>query len=200
MKKLFIFDADGVLLNLWDAMKQVYEEYTQKALSQQEWDNIIIDFLHNPQPYAEFGRFYDASPTFGNLQPVTGMQDLVNFADSQGYDLTVITSVGTTQDALSRRSENIWCHYGNKLSNICCVGRLGSKEDALREKVRGYDKVLFCDDHPKNLMISRGIVTTPIWLKNPHHQFIWDKSDCSGIEIAESVNDLRRIILEADAE
>lgn len=48
MKKLFIFDADGVLLNLWDAMKQVYEEYTQKALSQQEWDNIIIDFLHNP--------------------------------------------------------------------------------------------------------------------------------------------------------
>lgn len=196
MKKLFIFDGDGVLLNLWGAMKQVYEEYTQKQLTAKEWDDVIIDFLRNPYPYAEFGRFFDSSTTFGNLPPVKGMPELVNFAESRGYDLAVITSVGNTPELISRRSENIWRYYGNRLSKVICIGRFGSKEKALQDTAKGYDKVLFCDDHPKNLIISRGIVTTPIWFKNPHHQFIWNDLNGEGIEIAESVYDLQRLILE----
>ena len=32
--KLFIFDVDGVLLDLWATMKGVYEEFTSQKLSQ----------------------------------------------------------------------------------------------------------------------------------------------------------------------
>ena len=75
MKKLFIFDGDGVLLDLWGAMKSVYEQYTGTLLTTAEWDKVIIDFLHNPYPYAEFGRYFDASTTFGTLPPVKGMPE-----------------------------------------------------------------------------------------------------------------------------
>ena len=194
MKKLFIFDGDGVLLDLWGAMKSVYEKYTGTLLTTAEWDKVIIDFLHNPYPYAEFGRYFDASTTFGNLPPVKGMPELVNYAYSCGYNLAVITSVDNTENLVTRRSRNIWQYYGNKLSKVICTGRFVSKEKALQDTVKGYDKILFCDDHPKNLIISRGIVTTPIWLRNQHHQFIWDKLAHDGIEVAESVSDLRCFI------
>ncbi|MFR6465286.1 MAG: hypothetical protein ACLUQJ_07285 [Alphaproteobacteria bacterium] len=100
MKKLFIFDGDGVLLDLWGAMKSVYEQYTGTLLTTAEWDKVIIDFLHNPYPYAEFGRYFDASTTFGNLPPVKGMPELVNYAYSCGYNLAVITSVDNTETSL----------------------------------------------------------------------------------------------------
>ena len=48
MKKLFIFDGDGVLLDLWGAMKSVYEQYTGTLLTTAEWDKLLLIFYIIP--------------------------------------------------------------------------------------------------------------------------------------------------------
>ncbi len=53
--KLFIFDVDGVLLDLWATMKGVYEKFTSQKLGQSQWDDVIADYLRDPVPYRQFG-------------------------------------------------------------------------------------------------------------------------------------------------
>lgn len=64
MKRLFIFDVDGVLLDLWTSMRAVFANYHGMSLSDEDWDNIIEDFLHDPEPYLEFGDYFHQSQTF----------------------------------------------------------------------------------------------------------------------------------------
>ena len=65
--KLFIFDVDGVLLDLWATMKGVYEEFTSQKLSQSQWDAVIADYLRDPVPYRQFGEYFDNSDAMGAL-------------------------------------------------------------------------------------------------------------------------------------
>lgn len=90
-KKLFIFDADGVLLDLWGSMKSVYEEFFSQKLSSREWDGVIADYLRNPEPYALFGQYFDNTDALTRLPPVNGMPDLVKSLKELGFDLAVAT-------------------------------------------------------------------------------------------------------------
>lgn len=58
-------------------MRAVFANYHGMSLSDEDWDNIIEDFLHDPEPYLEFGDYFHQSQTFRNLLPVKGMPELV---------------------------------------------------------------------------------------------------------------------------
>lgn len=193
MKKLVIFDVDGVLLNLWPSMRNVFANYHQMSLSDEDWDNIIEDFLQNPAPYLEFGDYFHRSETFRNLLPVQGMPELVFELRDRGFDLAIISS--SNPDFIKQRCRNLEEHYADCFEKVICVGMKQTKEEALRQTAEGYDEVFFIDDNPRHLTDSVGIVTTPIWMENKHHQFIWESINITGIEIAKTPKDIRNIVL-----
>mgnify|MGYP004714849529 FL=1 len=163
MKRLFIFDVDGVLLDLWPAMRSVFACYYNMSLSDKDWDDIIDDFLHNPQPYLEFGEYFSQSQTFKNLLPVKGMPELVFSLSNHCFDLAIVSSADSAY--IEQRRQNIKEHYADCFEKIICVGMKQTKEEALRQVASGYDEVFFVDDNPRHLFESIGIVTCPIWLE-----------------------------------
>ena len=90
MKKLFIFDVDGVLLDLWTSMKPIFAVYHGMLLSNEDWDDIVVDFLHDPKPYLEFGEYFQKSLTFRTLIPVEGMPQVVFELLNRCFDLAII--------------------------------------------------------------------------------------------------------------
>ena len=146
MKRLFIFDVDGVLLDLWPAMRSVFACYYNMSLSDKDWDDIIDDFLHNPQPYLEFGEYFSQSQTFKNLLPVKGMPELVFSLSNHCFDLAIVSSADPAY--IEQRRQNIKEHYADCFEKIICVGMKQTKEEALRQVASGYDEVFFVDDNP----------------------------------------------------
>lgn len=193
-EKLFIFDVDGVLLDLWTPMKKVFEEYEQITLTDKAWDNIVADYLQNPFPYMEFGRFFDASDTIRNLPPIKGMPKLVNDLKAQGFDLAIITSISNKEEIKNKRIENLKKFYGDVFDKLICVERGGSKEQALRDVAADYQISFFCDDHPKNALLSKGIVTKPLWFENKYQRHIWKQIDHSGIGFVGSAEDIYVVV------
>lgn len=193
MKRLFIFDVDGVLLDLWTSMRAVFANYHGMSLSDEDWDNIIGDFLHDPKPYLEFGDYFHQSQTFRNLLPVKGMPELVFELRDRCFDLAIISS--SDPNFAAQRRKNIEEHYADCFEKIICVGMKQTKEDALRQAAAGYDEVFFIDDNPRHLSDSLGIVTCPIWKENRHHLFLWQSIDHSGIRKAQSAKDILDIAL-----
>ncbi len=196
MKKLFIFDVDGVLLDLWTSMRPVFANYHGMSLSDEDWDNIIEDFLHDPEPYLEFGNYFQQSLTFRNLLPVKGMPELVFELRNRCFDLAIVSSCDPNF-SLQRR-KNIEEHYADCFEKVICVGMKQTKEEALRQAADGYDEVFFIDDNPRHLSDSLGIVTCPIWKENKHHLFLWQSIDNTGIKKAQSARDILDIALGRD--
>lgn len=195
MKKLFIFDVDGVLLNLWPAMRAVFSDYHKMSLTDEDWDDIIIDFLHDPKPYLEFGDYFHNSFTFGHLLPIQGMQKLVFELRDRGFDLAIISSSNPDPTYVEKRRKNLEEHYEDSFEKVICVGMKQTKKEALRATAEGYDEVYFCDDNPLHLLDSVGIVTTPIWFANPHHEFMWEHVNRTGILTARNAEEIREIVL-----
>lgn len=193
-KKLFIFDADGVLLDLWGSMKSVYEEFFSQKLSSREWDGVIADYLCNPEPYALFGQYFDNTDALTRLPPVNGMPDLVKSLKELGFDLAVATAVSDREDIRSKRLFNLEQVYGNVFTQIFCTGRGASKTMALIDAVREYDVTFFCDDHPKNAALGKGIVSWPLWMSNKHQLPIWKKIDQTGIYEVKSANEILQFV------
>lgn len=194
-KKLFIFDVDGVLLDLWTPMKDVYEEYNGFILTNDEWNKVIADYLRNPAPYMKFGEFFDASNVVSNLPPIKGMPELVAKLKSEGFDLAIITSISNKDEIKSKRIFNLRKYYGDAFDKIICVERGGSKEQALREAAEGYQLSVFCDDHPKNVLLSKGIVTMPLWFVNQHLKYIWDQIEKDGLDYVDNAEDIQDIFI-----
>lgn len=111
MKRLFIFDVDGVLLDLWTSMRAVFANYHGMSLSDEDWDNIIGDFLHDPKPYLEFGDYFHQSQTFRNLLPIKGMPELVFELRDRCFDLAIISS--SDPNFAAQRRKNIEEHYAD---------------------------------------------------------------------------------------
>lgn len=193
MKRLFIFDVDGVLLDLWPAMRSVFACYYNMSLSDKDWDDIIDDFLHNPQPYLEFGEYFSQSQTFKNLLPIKGMPELVFNLSNHCFDLAIVSSADPAY--IEQRRQNIKEHYADCFEKIICVGMKQTKEEALRQVASGYDEVFFVDDNPRHLFESIGIVTCPIWLENKHHLFLWQGIDNTCIKKARNAKDILDIAL-----
>lgn len=191
MKKLFIFDVDGVLFDLWTSMRPVFANYKGMSLSDADWDDIVIDFLHDPKPYAEFGEYFDHSEVFGNLMPLPGMKELVLKLQKNGFDLAIITGISNKLEQIEKRAANLREHYGSVFTEIACIGRGSSKHDALKSLAKGYDEVFFLDDNPQNVVTSREFVTHPIWMVNKHHEFMWEHLDQEGILMAENARDIK---------
>ncbi len=179
--KLFIFDVDGVLLDLWATMKGVYEEFTSQKLSQSQWDDVIADYLRDPVPYRQFGEYFDNSDAMASLSAVHGMPELVRKLKLLDFDLMIITSVTDREDITRKRESNLSHVFGDVFDRIIYTGRGSSKAAALEEAAKGYHVSFFCDDHPKNAAAGRGIVTYPLWFANPHQRPIWEKIDREGI-------------------
>lgn len=179
--KLFIFDVDGVLLDLWATMKGVYEEFTSQKLSQSQWDDVIADYLRDPVPYRQFGEYFDNSDAMASLSAVHGMPELVRKLKLLDFDLMIITSVTDREDITRKRESNLSHIFGDVFDRIIYTGRGSSKAAALKEAAKGYHVSFFCDDHPKNAAAGRGIVTHPLWFANPHQRPIWEKIDREGI-------------------
>lgn len=194
MKKLFIFDVDGVLLSLWPSMRSVFANYHKMSLSDEDWDDIITDFLHDPRPYLEFGEYFHNSDTFRHLLPIQGMQRLVFELRDRGFDLAIVSSSNPNPEFVERRRKNLEEHYDDSFTKVVCVGMKQTKQEALRQAAEGYDQVFFCDDNPKHLIDSVGIVTMPIWFANPHHEFMWESIDRSSILTAQNADEIRKII------
>ena len=193
MKKLFIFDVDGVLLDLWTSMKPIFAVYHGMLLSNEDWDDIVVDFLHDPKPYLEFGEYFQKSLTFRTLTPVEGMPQVVFDLLNRGFDLAIVSS--SDPRFAEQRRQNIETHYPDCFEKIICVGMEQTKEEALRKAIKGYDEVFFVDDNPRHLADSLGIVDHPIWMANKHHKFIWDEMDTSGIEVVHSPKELLDLAL-----
>lgn len=196
MKKIAIFDVDGVLLDLWAVMKQPYSEYVKREISDEEWDEIIEDFLHDPRPYFEFGNFFDNSPYFDRLPPTSyEMIKLVTSLKLSGFDLAIITSIKDTEELVARREENIRKVYGSAFSKIICVGRGNSKEQEIVKLAKDYDFSMFCDDTLKNAAKSVGLVTLPVWYENKHNLFQLEEIDPKGISCASNAKELKELII-----
>lgn len=194
MKRLFIFDVDGVLLDLWTSMRPAFANYHGMSLSDEDWNNIIDDFLHNSEPYMEFCDYFHQSQTFRSLLPIKGMPELVFELRNRCFDLVVISSCDA--DLAEPRHKNLEEHYANCFEKVVCVGMRLPKKNALRQVAAGYDEVFFLDDNPRHLSDSLGIVTCPIWKENRHHLFLWQSIDHSGIQKAQSVKDILNIVLD----
>ena len=138
MKRLFIFDVDGVLLDLWTSMRAVFANYHGMSLSDEDWDNIIEDFLHDPEPYLEFGDYFHQSQTFRNLLPVKGMPELVFELRDRCFDLAIISS--SDPNFAAQRRKNIEEHYADCFEKIICVGMKQTKEDAFGKLRRDMTK------------------------------------------------------------
>lgn len=197
MRKIFIFDVDGVLLNLWIVMKASYESYINKNLSDDEWDEIIESFLKNPAPYKDFGEYFDNSGRFDMLPPMDPyMANLIFFKLFPRYaDLAIITSINNRDDLKERRRRNIKAIYGNIFKEIICVGRGNSKEEEIIKLVKGYDFSLFIDDNLKNVAKSVGLVDCPVWYENKHHLFQLEEIDPSGIHMIKDAKELEELIV-----
>lgn len=195
MKKLFIFDVDGVLLDLWTPMKKVFEEFHKISLSEAEWDDVIQDYLNNPAPYMKFGEYFDASEIIRDLPPIEGMPELVANLKADGFDLAIVTSISNKTEIKNKRAENLQKYYGDAFNKIICVERGGSKTEAINTLSEKYEISIFCDDHPKNVLLSRNVVTLPLWLVNKHHNHLWDSMDSEGICFVENAEEIKKIIL-----
>ena len=193
MRKLFIFDVDGVLLDLWGPMKSVYEEYVGKLLTQEEWDKSIIDFLHSPKTYSGFGQYFEEKEIVRDLPPINGMILLALELKLAGFDLAIISSA--SNKALDKRIENITKYFGNNFNEIICVGMEVTKEDALRNISQGYDVTYFCDDHPHNVILSHKLGITSLWMKNYHQDFLWNNNQPKEIISVSSANDIYNLLL-----
>ena len=136
--KLFIFDVDGVLLDLWATMKGVYEEFTSQKLSQSQWDAVIADYLRDPVPYRQFGEYFDNSDAMGALSAVDGMPELVRKLKLLDFDLMIITSVTDREDITCKRESNLSRIFGDVFDRIIYTGRGSSKAAALEEAAKGY--------------------------------------------------------------
>lgn len=194
MKRLFIFDVDGVLLNLWGPMKDVFEEFTGQKLSQGLWDGVIFDYLKNPAPYMEFGRYFDNSDILTKLPAMPDMPELVQKLKAQGFDLAIVTSVSDKEEIKSKRAQNLLQVFGDVFDKLVCTERGGSKKQALQEVVKGYDQTFFCDDHPKNAALGKGVVTFPLWFQNKYHEPIWEQIDHSGIIPVKNAEDILKLV------
>ena len=116
--KLFIFDVDGVLLDLWATMKGVYEEFTSQKLSQSQWDAVIADYLRDPVPYRQFGEYFDNSDAMAALSAVDGMPELVRKLKLLDFDLMIITSVTDREDITCKRESNLSRIFGDVFDRI----------------------------------------------------------------------------------
>lgn len=195
MKKLFIFDVDGVLLDLWTPMKSVYEEFIQTKLSEQDWDSVIHDYLQNPSPYEKFGAFFDSSEIIRDLKPIDGMPKLIANLKANDFDLAIVTSISNKAEIKNKRSENLQRYYGDAFNKIICVERGGSKTEAINSLAEKYQLSIFCDDHPKNVLLSKNVVTLPMWFANKHHLHLWNTLDQNGICFVNNAEEIRKIIL-----
>lgn len=195
-QKVFIFDVDGVLLDLWQDMQLAYSEFYKRQVSTEEWNMIIDDFLHDPSPYLEFGNYFDNSHWFGKLSPIEGMINLVNVLKDNGFDLAIVTSTNDDPNIIEERKNNICSLYGDVFTEIVFVGRAQSKEKALEKLANNYEVSYFCDDSIKNVVKARRIVTYPIWYENPHHLFMVNLFDVKDIISANGAKNLEEIVRE----
>ncbi|MDD4555886.1 MAG: hypothetical protein PHE89_00970 [Alphaproteobacteria bacterium] len=194
-KKVFIFDVDGVLLNLWQVMRCAYEDFHQIKISEQEWEDVIDDFLHNPVPYLDFGNYFDNSNYFGSLPPLSDeMLFLPANLRASGFDVAIVTSTNDAPEIVEARRENLRVVYGDVFSEILFVGRAQSKEKALMSIAQKYEMSYFCDDSLKNVVNAKDIVTFSIWFENKHHLFMLKQFDVTNVFSANGVDEIEQIV------
>lgn len=193
MKKIALFDADGVLFNMWDPMKDMYQDYFSVSLSMQEWINVIRDFDANPLPYKDFGLYFMGSKTFSELPAMEGMPSLIKDMKNDGWELGIISASSPIDRFQTHREQNAALHYGDAFSTVHCIGSK-DKDEMLRHYAKDYDIVAFCDDHPKNVARSTPVVTIPIWRENIPLSYRKDEMDFSRVHVASSADDIRSIL------
>ena len=191
MQKVFIFDIDGVLLEIWKPMVEAFQIFTGKTYSEEELLEISKSYAKDPTPYIEFGKYFQASEAFANLEPIPGMVEFVKELKDSGFDLYVITAAA--EYTWKTRVENLHKVFGEVFKEVYCVGR-NCKTDVMKDIATQYDISYFCDDSPENVRKSAEFVTTGIWLEYGPTSF--RKSDLSStkIKIARSANDVRKIV------
>ncbi len=195
-KKVFIFDVDGVLLNLWIIMRFAYAEFHKKEISEEEWDEIIEDFLHDPLPYLKFGDYFDHSKWFASLPPLNDeMLHFPTYLKANGFDIVIVTSTNDKPEVVEARKQNLHTVYGNIFDKIIFVGRANSKEEALKSIAEKYEVSFFCDDSLKNICKAKAIVTHPIWFENKHHLFMLNNMDVADTYSAANVSTIKKIIV-----
>lgn len=195
MKKLFIFNGN-VLFDFAETVKELYEAYKETSLRPEELVVVIRNFVRDPQYDMDFVDFCKNSTAFGNFPAARGMAKVVERLENQGYDMAVIAEITDKPDTVSKYAQNLWRHYGNRLSKIMPFNQ-ESLEMVLQKAADGYDKVLICDAKPVNLATAKETVTMPIWLENPYYNVFWYEIDRNGIKKAENLRELYWQILHA---
>ncbi len=188
-----IFDVDGVLLDMWTAMKDMYEKHYGMKLVGDSWIDIVKDYERNPFKYMEFGKIFELSDVFENLKPLPGSRLVVNKL-KRDFDLHILTAA--SDSVRDKRIKNIEQVFGkNIFSDINCVG--GScKSTLLKQYSEHYEYTAFVDDHPKNIIASTGVVTQPIWFENNVYLHAGDKMDYKHVKPAKNILDIIKIVKE----
>ncbi len=193
-QKIAIFDFDGVLVNMWEPMRVLYEEFFKVSLTDQEWVDIIRDFDKDPKPYAKFGEFFNTSEVFANLPAQIGMQKLVKDLKDAEYDLAVITSAPSSPYVIQQRKQNAFSLFGDAFKELHFVGS-GQKYPLLGMYAASYKFSAFVDDTPKNVENVDRIVSLPMWWENEplmHHK---DKLNLNIVKVVKSAEDIAKLLL-----
>lgn len=89
------------------------------------------------------------------------------------FDFAIVTCIGTDEESINQRHENIELRYGDIFLDVICIGFHESKEHSLRELAKTRNVVGFVDDRPKHLeeaisagikpiLMSRGVDVCPV--------------------------------------
>lgn len=191
MDKLFVFDVDQVLLNMYQPLVAAYEKYIGRETSHQETLDNIRRFEEDPRPYMDFAMQFQHSPAFGSLGPMPGAVQLVADLAAAGFELAIVTAASSDPEIFEKRRQNLLNVFGDVFMHHHHTS-LSSKEGSLKTLCAGYRQSFFIDDKPSHVNEAIGAAGTAIWLENPFFDFSRDTLSPRAV-VAASLDDVRKI-------
>lgn len=193
MKSLVLF-CDNVLFDFPQAVVDLYGEFTGENFNRGDWPKMQHELAASPALFTAFAAFCIKNADVVDLEAAKGMQRLVDRTESLGYGMAVLTKVGNNGVRQSRYLQSLWCHYGNRLSQIICYKK-DTLGEVLTETTSGYDKVVLVDANPMHLAQAKETVHLPVWLENPYYRDAWYKISQTGITVVKDLRGLYRLLL-----
>lgn len=160
MKKIILFDVDGVLLNWIDEF-----EANEHLLNSRYRDGKVREF--------------NKSDNFSKLKPYEDALKTVRHFYDRGWNIQTISAYSVGEDSVKMRLKNLKDVFGNMLTTHFHINLFNSKYTALWHiNVKYKDAILvYVDDYYDNFMEGKyaGIDETYL-LNRPHNAKINEKN------------------------
>ena len=165
MKKVALFDVDGVLLDLHEAMFSQCSSFFQKAIDKNEYVQMVRNYDKNTKLYSDFGLYFMQSKHFECIPAFAGMAQMLKTLKEDNFDLIIISACPNEDKIRTARLKNLNDCFGDVFTAIHLTGSTNKKE-LIAHYAHQYDISFFCDDRPANVQQSIGLVNYPIWKHN----------------------------------